>query len=165
MTVKLKTITETSWLVLNDTEDTRVGLLTEIRDNYVLMAMGEKKQFLNRKEVNKYFNEDVFQNIIKVEETTDVKKDYYINGYPVDFDTPNEVILKGNTLPLYSKKATSDVYYSAGYYCLWFERNVMPAYCPKLSTLQQYKYDGPFTTELEMRLQLTKSRKSFNKTV
>lgn len=164
MSVKLKPITETSWLVLGDTDDTRIGLLTEIRDNYVLMAQGEKTQFLNRKEVNKFFKEDVFENVVQTEAVEDVKKDYFINGYPVDFDSPNEVILKGNKLPLFSKKATSEVYYSAGYYCLHFPKNWMPAFCPKLSTLETYEYAGPFKSELEMRSNLTKLRKEKNTT-
>lgn len=162
MSVKLKTITETSWLVIGDTEDIRIGLLTEARDRYVLMVKGEKKQFLNRKEVNGYFKEDIFRNTSNIEESTDIKKDYYVSGYPVDFDNPHEVILKGNTLPLFSKKSTSDVYYSAGYYCLHFPKNWMPAYCPKLSTLENYKYAGPFKSEVEMRAHLVKLRKEKN---
>lgn len=162
MTVKLKPITETSWLVLGDTEDTRVGLLTEIRNEYVLMAHGEKKKFLSRKEVNKYFEENVFDNVVETATEEVVQKDYYINGYPVDFDSPNEVIIKGNRLPLFSKKATSEVYYSAGYYCLNFPKNWMPAYCPKLSTLETYEYAGPFKSEMEMRSNLVKLRKEKN---
>lgn len=159
MSVKLKPITESSWLVLGDTEDIRIGLLTESRDKYILMAKGVKTNFLNRKEVNKFFAEDVFQNMIDAVEEPKVKKDYFINGFPVDFDMPNEVILKGNTLPLFSKKATSEVYYSAGYYCLHFPKNWMPAYCPKLSTLDTYEYTGPYKSELEMRTNLLKLRK------
>jgi hypothetical protein len=162
MTIKLKSITKTSWLVIGDTEDIRIGLLTESRDKYILMAKGEKQQFLNRKEVNKYFQEDVFENIVDEAQEGLTKKDYYINGYPVDFEGPNEVILKGNTLPLFSKKATSEVYYSAGYYCLYFPKNVMPAHCPKLSTLEAYKYVGPFKSELEMKTTLIKLRKERN---
>jgi hypothetical protein len=162
MSYKLKPITEKSWLVLGDTEDTRIGLLTEIRDQYTLMLQGAKKQFLNRKEVNKYFNEDIFGNITEPVVEAETKKDYFINGYPVEFDSPNEVLIKGSKLPLFSKKATSDVYYSAGYYCLNFPKNWMPAYCPKLATLETYEYVGPFKTETEMRLQLTKMRKEKN---
>jgi hypothetical protein len=157
--VKLKAITETSWLVLGDTDDVRVGLLTEIQNNYVLMAQGQKTKFLSRKDVNTFFKENVFDNVVESAPTETVKKDYFINGYPVDFDSPNEVILKGNTLPLFSKKATSEVYYSAGYYCLHFPKNWMPAFCPKLSTLETYTFAGPFKTELEMRTYLTKLRK------
>ena len=159
MSVKLKPITLTSWLVLGDTDETRIGLLTEIRDKYVLMAQGEKKSFLNRKEVNTYFEENIFDNVEEPVAEAEVQKDYYINGYPVDFDKPNEVIIKGNKLPLFSKKATSDVYYSAGHYCLNFPKNWMPAYCPKLSTLETYEFAGPFKTEMEMRSNLVKLRK------
>ena len=159
MSVKLKFITEKSWLVLGDTDDTRIGLLTEIRDQYVLMVAGAKQQFLNRKEVNKFFNEDIFRNIAEPVVEDNSKKDYFINGYPVDFDNPSEVLVKGSKLPLFSKKSTSEVYYSAGYYCLNFPKNWMPAYCPKLSTLETYNYVGPFKTELEMRTQLTRMRK------
>ena len=162
MSVKLKSITEKSWLVLGDTEDNRIGLLTEIRDQYTLMVQGAKQQFLTRKDVNKFFNEDIFKNIAEPVVETEVKKDYFINGYPVEFDSPNEVLIKGSKLPLFSKKATSDVYYSAGYYCLNFPKNWMPAYCPKLTTLDSYEYVGPFKTETEMRLQLTKMRKDKN---
>jgi hypothetical protein len=159
MSVKLKTITETSWLVLGDTDDIRVGLLTETRDKYILMAAGEKKQFIDRKEVNKYFNEDIFKNVIDSNDESVTKRDYFINGYPVDFDGPNEVIIKGNKLPLFNKKVTSEVYYSAGYYCLNFPKNWMPAFCPKLSTLELYEYAGPYKSELEMRSNLVKLRK------
>lgn len=165
MSTKLKPITETSWLVINDSNDNRVGLLTEMRDQYILMIKGEKQHFINRKEVNKFFNEDVFSNIDEVVTDSDVKKDYYINGFPVDFDNPKEVILKGNTLPLFCKKATSDVYYSAGYYCLFFKKNIMPAFCPKLATLKEYQYAGPFKDEFEMKLELTRLRKLRNKAI
>lgn len=162
MSVKLKSITETSWLVISDTDDIKIGLLTKLRDEYILMAKGEKKKFLDRKEVNKYFSEDVFDNLAESPTDTEVKKDYFINGYPIDFETPHEVILKGNKLPLFSKKATSDVYYSAGFYCLEFPRNTMPAFCPKLSTLNTYEYAGPFKTEFEMKAELTRLRKLRN---
>lgn len=160
MSVKLKPLTETSWLVIGDTDDIKVGLLTKLRDEYVLMAQGEKKKFLDRKEVNKYFHENIFDNVVEVEEEVEVKKDYFINGFPIDFESPHEVIIKGNKLPLFSKKATSEVYYSAGYYCLNFPKNWMPAFCPKLSTLETYQYAGPFKSEMEMRSQLAKLRKS-----
>ncbi|HEY6435290.1 MAG TPA: hypothetical protein VIY47_01755, partial [Ignavibacteriaceae bacterium] len=151
MTVKLKPITEKSWLVLDDTGEIRIGLLTEIREQYILMAKGEKQKFLDKHAVNKFFNEDVFDNIETQVEIEDVKKEYFINGYPVDFDGPNEVIMKGVNLPLFSKKTTSNVYYCAGYYCLKFPNNWRIAYCPKLSTLQSYEYTGPYKSDLEVK--------------
>jgi hypothetical protein len=162
MTVKLKPITDTCWLVIGDTDDNRIGLLTELKNEYILMVKGEKKKFINRKEVNTYFSEDIFDNLTEAREDLGTECNYFINGYPIDFAGANEVILKGNNLPLFSKKASSDVYYSAGYYCLHFPKNWMPAYCPKLPTLETYEYTGPFKTELEMRSSLAKFRKEKN---
>ena len=161
MTTRLKPITPTSWIVINDIDENRIGLLTEIRNQYILMVKGEKRQFIDRKEVNKFFNENIFDNV--VETKTEEKKQYYINGYPVNYDTPLEVFIKGNKLPLYSKKQTSDVVYSAGYYCLGFPKLWMPVYCPKLSTLELYPYAGPFVTEEEMKRELSARRREKKK--
>lgn len=159
MSVKLKPITETSWLVLGDTEEVRIGLLSEVRNQYVLMVKGVKQRFLDRKEVNNFFKEDVFNNLVEPVAEQEVKKDYFINGFPIDFESPHEVIAAGINLPLFSKKASSEVYYSAGHYCLHFPKNWMPAFCPKLSTLQTYEYAGPFKTEIEMKSNLQRLRK------
>lgn len=159
MTVKLKPITENSWLVLGDTEDVRIGLLSEVRNQYVLMVKGVKQHFLNRKDVTTFFKEDVFNNLVEVESAVKPQTDYFINGFPIDFENPHEVISTGTNLPLFSKKASSDVYYSAGHYCLNFPKNWMPAFCPKLSTLQTYEYAGPYKTEMEMKSNLQRLRK------
>jgi hypothetical protein len=160
MSTKLKSITETSWLVIGDNEDYRIGLLTRSTNEYILMIHGEKQKFLDRKEVNKYFKEDIFKEISESVSEEKIKKDYYINGYPVEFDSPNEVVVPYSTLPLFSKKSLSNTYYSAGYYCLHFPKNWMPAFCPKLSTLESYEYAGPFKTEFEMRVELVRLRKT-----
>lgn len=158
--IKLKPITETSWLVIGDTEETKIGLLTEMRHEYILMIKGEKKKFLNRKEINSYFKDDIFNNVVTPDNTGKEDKTFYILGYPVDFNNPHEVIIPGNNLPLYRKKASSEVFYCAGYYCLQCSKNWMPAFCPKLSTLESYQYLGPFKTELEMKAELARIRKA-----
>lgn len=162
MSTKLKPITDTSWLVLGDTDDIKVGLLTKVRDQYTLMLKGIKKQFISQADVNEFFRENVFDNIVE-KETAIKKKNFYVNGFPVEFENPNEVLLAGNDLPLFSKKESSEVYYSAGYYCLDFPKNWMPAFCPKLSTLETYTYAGPFKTEMEMRTALTNLRRASKK--
>ena len=75
MSIRLKSITEKSWLVIGDTDENRIGLLTEIRDQYILMVAGAKQQFLDRKAVNKFFNEDVFLNVAEPVVEDDIMKD------------------------------------------------------------------------------------------
>lgn len=161
MSIKLKPITNNSWIVTNDTANVNIGLLSQqIDSSYLLVAKSEKICFTDRLQVNKYFMEDVFDNVscaktVSAENTVD-----NIKGYPVHFDHPHEVTLPDVNLPLFSKKSTSDTYYCAGYYCLNFPKNWMPAFCPKLSTLETYKYAGPYRSELEMKTELNKLRKA-----
>lgn len=164
MSVKLKPVTESAWLVINDTDDNRVGLLTEIRNQYVLMIAGAKKNFINRKEVNNYFKEDIFKSVPQIiaEDKSD-EKENFINGYPVNFKTPIEVNIVGNKLPLFTKKQDSNVYYCAGYYCFNFPKEWLGALCPKLSTIQAWEHVGPFKTKDEMKLELSKLRKERKK--
>ncbi|PWU00476.1 MAG: hypothetical protein C5B52_08770 [Bacteroidetes bacterium] len=126
------------------------------------MVKNVKRNFTSKQEINDYFKEDVFSHIVEDEREDEVKRDYFIKGFPVDFDGPFEIVIPGNSLPLFSKKAGSEIFYSAGYYCLHFPKNWMPAFCPKLSTLQAYEYLGPYKTEKEMRFLLGKIRKEKN---
>jgi hypothetical protein len=153
---KLKPVTPTSWIVYGDTFDTRMGLLTETIDQYVLMIKGIKKHFKNKKEVTDYFKEDIFDNVIINIPEQKIKS---INGYPVAFDDVHEILINGNTLPLFNKKPSSVVYYAAGYYVLKFPKSWIGIFCPKYSTLQQYEYYGPFFNEIEMKNKLSMVRK------
>lgn len=156
---KLKPITEKAWLVLADEGLERIALLSEQRTNYVLISKDAKTTFKDREEVKMFFAEDVFNNIMENPKDPDVE--YFIKGYPVDFNKPFETDSedKISKLPTYTKTETSDVTYVAGYYCLDFPKNWMPAYCPKLATLDKYGSDGPYTTEREMKFNLAKLRK------
>lgn len=158
--VKLKPITEHSWIVLTEDGIDRVGLLSEMQDRLVLIGGGSKKQFSTRQDVSNFFKTDVFKNLIEEEVTTN-GVEYYIKGFKVDFPTPVEVngAEVGSTLPLYAKSETSKIYFAAGYYTLKFPRGWQPANCPKYVTLQKYSYEGPFKTEQEMKSRLTELRR------
>ncbi len=151
--IKLKEINSDSWLVTGLTEP---ALIMQDKDRYTLMLKGEKKTFRSQTAISEYLESNVFQN---VEPLSESKVEYFVRGFPVEFETPYQVYIPGVYLPLYSKKEGSEVYYSAGHYCLEFPKNWMPAYCPKYSTLIQYKYVGPFKTEQEMKTVLTKLRR------
>jgi len=155
--VKLKPITDKSWLVLTDDSlESRVGLLTKGLDKYILMARAAKTEFRNKEEIAEFFNCNIFNNLVEVEDKPE-DKEYFIKGYPVDFNDPHEV--EGtHDLPLYGKTETSSIYYAAGYYCLGFPKGWVHSFCPKHSTLTKYKYRGPFRTEGEMRHILKKMK-------
>lgn len=162
MSFKLKPLTTTSWLVLAESDNIKVGILTKINNEYTLLAQGTKQIFSNENDVNVFFNEDIFDNLADVSHPIQDKTPNFIKGYPVDFDSPHEVISVNSDLPLFSKHTKSDVYFSAGYYCLKFPKNLVCSFCPKLSTLETHEYAGPYKTELEAKSMVAKFRKERN---
>ena len=154
--IKLKKITNKSWLLLTD-DLSKLGLLTEQPKGLVLLISDSKTTFKSRSEINEFFNEDIFQNIIEREQP---KSEFYVNGYPVKHVEPYRP-KDSSDLPIYAKNKTSDVYYAAGYYCIETDRGPFPVYCPKVSTLVCKTYHGPFKTEEEMKLELSVLKKSY----
>lgn len=156
--IKLKPITERSWLVLTDAMD-RVGILSEQHDKLVLLIKDGKTIFKNRSEIVEFFNEDIFDNIV-VDHKKEVKE-YFVSGFPADADNPHEPDVE-HELPIYSKTETSETYYAAGYYCINFPKGWLTAFCPKAQTLTKYGYDGPYKTESDMKLAYAKLRRKVN---
>ncbi len=74
-------------------------------------------------------------------------EEYYIGGYRVLNAKPyEEVVVEGVDLPLYRKRANSEVIYAAGFYCVRYETGWKHGTSIMLSTLENYDYRGPFHT-------------------
>lgn len=159
--VKLKKITDSSWLVLTGDGLDRVGLLSEQRDKLVLIAKQARTEFKDRNDVETFFNDGVFD---KVEETSEIKDqvEHFVKGYPTNATEVFEVDSEcpASNLPLFTKKEHSKSVMVAGYFCLHFEKaGWVHAYCPKLDTLTKYEYQGPFKTHDEMKSVLRSLRR------
>jgi len=74
-----------------------------------------------------------------------------IFGYPTNVDTVYNEQLQ-DTVPVYTKTATSQQYFVAGYWGVLFPHGWRPSFCPRLKTLQDYTHIGPFTNEADMYL-------------
>lgn len=154
--VKLKHLTENSWLVLSGDGMDRVGLLAEQRDNFLLLANNVKRYFTSKEEIIKYFDKDVFSDAEGA--VAEEEADYFVNGFPVDIN-PVEVTIDGCELAVYKKRESSTIIYVAGYFCLSYSTGWIGSRCPKFSTLEKRKYKGPFKTEKEMKFVLSRARK------
>ena len=77
-------------------------------------------------------------------------------GYP----TNSSIVYNGEheKLPIFYKKPSMKQPHAAGYYIIKFKK-WLPSFCPRLSTLQNYEYNGPFLTEWDMNLQLKRTKK------
>lgn len=151
----LKEITDKSWLVLTEEEQERIGLLSSNPNGFILLSKDSKVKFADKSDVNQFFEQDIFKNIIQP--TIQKETEYFVKSYPVDFDEPFEADPedKISDLPLFTKTKDSKVYHCAGYYCILFPKGWTHSFCPKLATLDKYVYAGPFKTEMEMKSRLS----------
>ena len=153
---KLQQISDVAWLVHQG--ERKLGILNkDIQENYTYNTGKELVKFNNKSQAKQYFgNIKLFEE--KIEEPAQRDEEFYIKGHLVDYPTPCAIdpthVDYNEQLPLYTKIDGSDVYYSAGYYCINFEKGWKHAHGPKLATLEKYGFEGPFRTECEMRQRL-----------
>lgn len=149
----LKPLTETSWILSSD----GVQLALIISKNNELVALGsklERSKFKDISDLSKCLGSKV-----TVEKTEDdsVEEVGNINGYPVKHTTA--VALEDQELPVYKRSASSNTLYSAGYYGVKFPNGWVQSYCPKITTLQENEFIGPFTSKLEMQNAISQKKK------
>ena len=83
-----------------------------------------------------------------------------VHGYPTKHIPYNAVFDVKHQLPLYSKSPNSDNMYAAGYYCVKFPKGWVKGFCPKLSTIADNEFQGPFKTVMEQRKVFSNVNKS-----
>lgn len=77
-----------------------------------------------------------------------------VHGYPTSCRPHNPVWDMKKKLPLFTKTEKSRSLYAAGYYIIKFDHGWVQSHCPKLTTLNNNEFQGPFVTKLEMRERL-----------
>jgi hypothetical protein len=82
--------------------------------------------------------------------------EYLVNGYTSKDQPHNEMYDAKLGLPMYTKTEKSMCFYAAGYYIIRFDFAWAQAYCPKVITLKQNEFRGPYKTQFEMKEQLRK---------
>lgn len=154
--ISLKVITPASWLVIED--ENSIGVLVQSDSAFSFMSVQGKQVFATADEVIQYFSENVFDNIITSD--SEVSGIFEVSGYPTSHKNAIPSGMSSANLPIYKKSESSNVFYCAGYYGLKFSSMWSPAFCPKLSTLENTNYIGPFKTEIEMRAELSLAKRN-----
>lgn len=152
----LKQLTDNSWLMSVNGE--RTGIVSQLDNKILLVGQQIKKEFLNFDQLSKTLDgKIVFEQPAEQQAEKEVGE---INGYPIKHTNWFNTIL--TPVPSYSRTQTSNARYAAGYYGIKFTNGWTPSFCPKLTTLSEYEYIGPFTTKLEMQHQISIKNKITN---
>ena len=161
----LQQISDVAWLVHQGNQ--RVGILNkDVQEKYTYITGKDFVKFGGEAEVKEHFgNVQLFDQQLNT--PANIQGEYYIRGYVVDYEEPFALEPTSpdyrEDLPLYTKIENSDVYYTAGFYCINFGKGWKHAHGPKLSTILKYGYEGPFKNEIDARhrlKQLNKQRKN-----
>jgi hypothetical protein len=149
MNIKAKPIVDGKfWIVEEDGE--KIGVLhKKENNNFMLSSKGKEKFFSKKTELTKLFGKDFFET--KVKTIISHQEIREVHGYPTSYYPYNAMFNIKKKLPLFTKSQASKSLYCAGYYTIKFEKGWVKSFCPKLITIERYKYKGPFKTELEMK--------------
>ena len=143
------------WIIEHN--GSRIGTIQRHDQNqFIVTGTDSSIANLTLEEVEDTFN--LFNSQDLIETKDDVDKEVY--GYPAKHTPYNAVFDVKHQLPLYSKSPNSDNMYAAGYYCVKFPKGWVKGFCPKLSTIAENEYQGPFKTVVEQRKVFSNVNKS-----
>lgn len=147
MTIKAKAVLEDKFWIIED-DGIRVGTLTRESDGFVLNQKGKVVVFDDKSQLSNQFGNDFM--VAKIS-SPDKKDQNTVHGYPTKVAPYNEMYDIKRKLPLFTKSDQSKSVYCAGFYLIKFNVSWLKSFCPKLSTLEQNEFKGPFKSEIEMK--------------
>lgn len=152
----LKPLTENSWILMADGE--RAGLVNKVADGIKVMGRIGAGIHPSIEDLGSKLGGKI--SIDHPPEPPQEKEQGRVNGYPIKHGEWHNIL--ADPVPSYTRTSKSDHRYAAGYYGLRFPNGWTQSFCPKMSTLAEYEYVGPFTTKLEMQHQISSKNKTIN---
>jgi hypothetical protein len=134
------------WIIENN--GIRVGTLSKEIDGFVLTQNGKVSVYDDKLQLNKTFGTEFL--VAKIT-NPDKLLEKTVNGFPTKVYPYNEMYDIKRKLPLFTKSDLSKSVYCAGYYLIKFNVTWLKSFCPKLSTLEQNEFKGPYKSEIEMK--------------
>ena len=152
MGIKAKEVIDGKFWILED-NGAKIATLSLSDEKYLLSDSKGTRFFENENLIEKDIGKKIEWNKLEITEV-DTKE---VHGYPTSTVPHNPLYDVKNKLPLFTKSRKSKSLYSAGFYCIEFEKGWVKSFCPKLITVERYRYQGPFKTKIQMREALGKA--------
>lgn len=155
-TYSMKPMTDDSWLLCMDGD--RIALVTASGDQVRVIGKIASGTYPSIQELEETLGSRI--TIEQPPEPAAEKEIGSVGGYPVKHDQWHNITT--DPVPSYTRSASSKIRYAAGYYGFRFSNGWTASFCPKLSTLAEHEYIGPFTTKLEMQHRISAVSKTIN---
>jgi len=146
------------WII--EQNGVRIGTIQRHdENNFIVTGTDSSIAQLSKDEVDDQFSLFSFKTPVENNNTSsNIKKEIY--GYPTKHEPYNAVLDVKHKIPLYAKSQNSNNMYAAGYYIVHFPKGWVKGFCPKLSTLSNNEFQGPFKTVMEQRQAFSNVNKS-----
>ncbi|MBX9699951.1 MAG: hypothetical protein K2X74_10980 [Acetobacteraceae bacterium] len=141
----MKPLTENSWILSVD--GNKIGIISQTEAGVRILGNIPKKKFSNLDEFKKHVGGNL--TIEEPAEPAAEAETGEIDGYPIKHALWHNPMT--DPVSSYTRTKTSDIRYAAGYYAIKFVNGWTQSFCPKLATLVEHEYIGPYKNKLEMR--------------
>ena len=148
---KLKPVTETSWILHSG--GIRLAMLVTSGTGFKAIGQLDKKEFASMDDLADHLGGKVTFEEPETENEPEVSD---ISGYPIKHGAAFDIT--EDRYPSYAKVESSSNRFAAGYYGVLFTHGWVTSYCPKITTLEENHWIGPFRTKLEMRNAITQQK-------
>lgn len=146
------------WIVEHQGEKIATLRKDQTSNQFVLSAKLGVTTFNTVNDIKAHFGEDFF--VATIEKESDDAVELAVHGFPTKCKPVNPTYDVVRALPMFKKKKDSSTVYCAGYYVIKFDFGWVTSFCPKLSTVLENEYKGPFKSKIEMNK--VKSNESSN---
>jgi len=141
----MKPLTENSWILSAD--GNKIGIVSQADTGIRILGNLPKKTFTDLEDFKKHIGGN-----LTIEEPAELVAEPEIGdigGYPIKHTVWHNVMTE--PVSSYTRTKTSEIRYAAGYYAVKFVNGWTQSFCPKLTTLVEHEYLGPYKNKLEMR--------------
>lgn len=152
--MKARILNETSWILIND-YGTNCGIITKNDQGFGLMKPKSRRFNSIEELIKTEFPKSKFSG--EEERESGNKEKIKVHQYPTKHEHATlikENLINDITVYSYKTDENSQVEYAAGYYGLNFSNGMTLAFCPKLATIIEYGFLGPFETDFDAKFQI-----------
>lgn len=146
----IKTIKDnSSWIITDNQDKIKIGSIVKTASNEYEVVYNNVIHVFSKKELLKNFGNTLFQEAAVFKRVTNDPVNT-LHGYQANQTPYNAMYDVKHKVPIYTKEPKSKSFFCAGYYLINTNKGWQEQYCPKLITLQKYKYHGPFASNQKL---------------
>lgn len=144
--ITVKVVLKDKFWILQRNDGVSVGTMRVEKDHVSVLLNEKPSQYATLNDAWKALG---IVDAVAPKSVTNHTKD--VLGYPTDLEEVYNIRTEDN-LPAYTKSKTSSIVHVAGWYGMHRNGLHAEAFCPKLNTLKNYPFIGPFKSQTDLRV-------------